>query len=365
MRRTKSGLPKHCAWNTERHGKRRVRFRKDGFSTYLTGMPWSEDFMRRYAAALDGVKQKNDNVGAQLRTKPGTINELCVSYYRSPGFLDLKDSTKAERRGIIENFRRLHGDKPVAKLQRKHIEEIIAAKANTPTAANNLLKVLRVLLNYAVNVEMIATNPAIGVKRYRIRGDGYPPWSEDEIAQFEARHSVGTKARLALALLLYTAQRVSDVITMGRQYVVGDAIKVKQEKTGTTLLIPIHPELKTILELTERSSLLFLTTNRGAPFSAKGFSKWFKHRCKLADIYDRSAHGLRKSAPIRLANAGCSAHQIAAITGHKSLAQVAHYTKAADQQRLAREAMRMMSRGIEGERELSNLEVRLDKESKK
>lgn len=59
MLRTKSGLPKHCAWNTDQHGKRRVRFRKAGFSTYLTGTPWSEDFMRQYAAALDGVKEQH------------------------------------------------------------------------------------------------------------------------------------------------------------------------------------------------------------------------------------------------------------------------------------------------------------------
>jgi hypothetical protein len=49
MRRTKSGLPKHCSWNEDQHGKRRVRFRKGGFSTYLTGTPWSDDFMRQHA----------------------------------------------------------------------------------------------------------------------------------------------------------------------------------------------------------------------------------------------------------------------------------------------------------------------------
>ena len=84
MLRTKSGLPKHCSWNVDRHGKRRVRFRRRGFSTYLTGTPWSEDFMRQYAAALDGVKAQAGNVGAG-RTVPGSLDALCVSYYRSPG----------------------------------------------------------------------------------------------------------------------------------------------------------------------------------------------------------------------------------------------------------------------------------------
>ena len=86
MRRTKSGLPEHCSWNYDRHGKRRVRFRQASFSTYLTGTPWSEDFMRQYAAALDGVKEQTANIGAE-RTKPGSFDALCVSYYRSPDFL--------------------------------------------------------------------------------------------------------------------------------------------------------------------------------------------------------------------------------------------------------------------------------------
>jgi integrase len=365
MRRNKSGLPKHCAWNTDRHGKRRVRFRRKGFTTYLTGLPYSDDFNSQYWMAMEGVRKNSENIGAELRTRPGSLNELCVSYYRSPGFLNLKESTKADRRGIIENFRKLHGDKSLSGLKRIHVEAIIAVKADTPHGANNLLKVLKVLLNYAVSVEMISTNPAIGVKRFKVRGDGFPTWSEGEIAQFEARHRVGSKARLAMALLLYTAQRRSDVIAMGWQHVVGDEIKVKQQKTGTTLLIPIHPELKLMLTSMERSSLLFLTTEREEAFSARSFSDWFKRQCRLAGLPRRSAHGLRKSAATRLANAGCTSEQIKAITGHKSLSEVDHYIKAADQQRLARQAMKMMSRGIEGERELSNLEVRLDKNGKK
>lgn len=111
MLRTKSGLPKHCSWNIDRHGKRRVRFRRGGLSTYLSGTPWSEDFMRQYAQALDGVKARTDNVGAG-RTLPGSVNALVVSYYRSPEFRGLKASTQKARRWIIERFRNEHGDKP-------------------------------------------------------------------------------------------------------------------------------------------------------------------------------------------------------------------------------------------------------------
>ena len=185
MLRTKSGLPKHCGWNVDRHGKRRVRFRMAGFTTYLTGTPWSDDFMRQYAAARDGVKAQHDNIGAELRTKPGAFNTLVVSYYRSPEFRGLKPSTQGARRNIIEKFRAVHGDKPLRGLQRTHVSDIIGAKADTPEAANHLLKVLRIMLAYAVDQGMIANNPASGVKKFPSQGDGHHSWSEAEIAQYE------------------------------------------------------------------------------------------------------------------------------------------------------------------------------------
>jgi integrase len=53
---------------------------------------------------------------------------------------------------------------------------------------------------------------------------------------------------------------------------------------------------------------------------------------------------LRKAAARRLAEAGCSANVIAAVTGHKSLREVARYTAAADQLRLARQGIDAMGR---------------------
>ena len=326
--------------------------------------------MRQYAAALEGVKAQATagEIGAS-RTKPNTINALCVSYYKSPDFRALRPSTQVMRRNIIENFREPHGDKPVKGLGRAHLMQIIGSKANTPHAANNLLKVLRVLLGYAVSIDMIDSNPAIGVKKYRASGDGFHSWSEAEIAQFEQRHAIGTRARLAMSLLAFTAQRRGDVIRMGWQHMTKDAkgdewLAVRQEKTDTALMIPVHPELAQVLASASRSQLTFLTTERGAPFTSAGFGNWFRDRCNEAGLPKCSAHGLRKAAATRLANAGCSSDQIRAITGHRSLAEVAHYTRAVDQQRLARQAMNMQI-GAEREQELSSPSNRLDKTGSK
>ena len=177
MIRTKSGLPKYCSWNTDRHGRRRVRFRKNGFSTYLPGIPWAEDFMRAYAAALEGVLRRRPTSapGAPFRDRSTRSSSRTIVRRNFAG------SKQVRRRfGATSSraFRREHGGKPLKGLKRAHVKSIIGAKADTPESANNLLKVLRLLLAYAVEAEMIESNPAIGVKRYKSRGDGFHAWSE-------------------------------------------------------------------------------------------------------------------------------------------------------------------------------------------
>lgn len=364
MVRTKGGLPKHCSWNLDREGgKHRVRFRKNGYSSYLTGIPWSEDFMRQYAAALEGVKAQAVEVGA-ARTKAGSVNALIVSYDKSPEFRGLKPSTQAVRRNIIEReLRTPHGDKLIKGLGRAHVKAIIGSKAATPEAANNLLKVLRTLLAYAVDIEMIASSPALGIKRYKSKGEGFHTWTEAEVAQFQERHPIESKAGFALALLLHTGQRRGDVVKLGWQHVCGDLIMVRQEKTDEPLSIPIDDELARALAALPRTNFTFLLTEFGKPFTSAGFGNWFRDRCDEAGLPQCSAHGLRKLAATRLCDAGCTHEQIKSITGHRSDSALAPYIRKANKARLARQAHELLR--AEREQKLSSMPTVLDKKRPK
>jgi len=132
---------------------------------------------------------------------------------------------------------------------------------------------------------------------------------------------------------------------MGRQHVRDGAMSVRQQKTGRSLEIPVHPALQAILEATPSNHLTFLTTQAGKPFSPAGFTNWFRDMCNEAGLpRGTSAHGLRKAACRRLAEAGCSANLIAAVSGHRSLREVQRYTEAVDQARMARSAMEKVTR---------------------
>jgi len=353
-------FPKGVSQYRDQHGKVRTRGRRKGWPTYyFRSEPGTEAFEIELRSWIGGLAQRPE-VGID-RTRPGSVAALVVSYYRSAEFLTLTDSTKATYKGIIERFREEHGDKPIALLKREHIRGIIAKRANTPAAANNLLRMLRILMRFAVNENLRADDPTIGVRSIRHHTDGFHSWSEDEIAAFEAFHPPGTRARLALALLLHTGQRRGDVIQMGRQNIRHGRIALRQQKTRVSLEIPIHPELARIIAATPTDNLTFLVTKGGKPFSAAGFGNWFREVCEKAGLPKHcSAHGLRKAAARRLAEARCTPHQIAAITGHKSLREIERYTAAASQLLLADEAVRALS-GSNGEQNLANPDERLAK----
>ena len=310
-------------------------FRRPGYPRVrLPGLPGSAEFNRAYEAALEGPKLA---VGVG-RSKPGSLSVAIAGYYTSLEFRSLAAGTQTARRAILERFRAAHGDKPIVLLPPKFIAHVLSTMK--PFAARNWLKAIRHLMQFCVAQEMCATDPTQGIKLPRAKSDGIHSWTEGEISMFEAHHAIGTRPRLALALLLYTGQRRGDVLRMGRQHIRDGVITVRQDKTGTTLVIPVHTDLRVILDATPGEHLTFVVGQRGNPFTPNAFSKWFRDQCDVAGLSEAcSAHGLRKAACRRLAEAGCSANEIAAISGHASLREVERYTRAVDQERMARNAM--------------------------
>jgi integrase len=358
--------PKFVQAFLDRHGRPRFYFRRAGFKAVpLPGLPWSPEFMAAYEAALAGQPTP---IGGS-RVKPGTFRALAVSYFASVDFRSMASSTQSVYRNIIERFCRetdkdgnAHGDKSAATLRREHIIKLMAARAEQPDSANGLRKVLRAMMKHGVEAGLRADDPTRDVRAIRVKTDGFHSWTDDEIAQFEAKHAVGSRARLALALLLYSGQRRSDVVRMGRQHIRDGVLQVRQMKTGAYLEIPVHAALAQIIAETSGDNLTFLTTQFGKPFTAPGFGNWFREQCNVAGLPHCSAHGLRKAAARRLAEAGCTEHEIASITGHASLREIVRYTKAADQRRLARSAIDKVS--AKPEQKLSNLNQGLTNRSK-
>lgn len=336
---------KHVHAFRDRHGRTRHYLRVPGQKAIpLPGEPGSPEFLAAYQAglALAGPAAPPAPRGTR-RATPGSLDALAVSFYASSDWAGLKATTQAAYRRIIERVRAEHGDKPVALLEAKHLRAIVAKGAgDAPAAANHRLRTLRALMRHAVDIGLRDDDPSRDLRRVRYRSDGIATWSEEDIAQYEARWPSGSRQRLALALLLYTGQRRSDVVRMGRQHLrrAGAAIMVRQLKTDAVLEIPLHQALAAELALVPEGQLTFLLTDYGRPFTAPGFYNAFIGWVRAAGLpAGRSPHGLRKACCRRLAEAGCTAHQIMAISGHATLAEVERYTRAVEQARMAETAM--------------------------
>jgi integrase len=301
----------------------------------LPGIVGSAEFMAAYQQALAAAPVE---IGKSLRTKPGSISAALAEYYQSQAFRSLTGGTPAQRRAVLEKFREQYGHRPLASLPKEFVVALLDTMQ--PNAARLWLKSFRHFVHWAEQRKLVRDDPTWGIRVMVPKSDGHHTWTEDEIAAFEAHHAIGSKARLALALGLYTAQRRGDVILIGRQHIRDGVLTMRQQKTGRTLAIPVHPELQKIIDATPIGHLTLLTTRSGRSYRDNNFSDQFRAWCDDAGLPQHCVfHGLRKAALTRLADAGCTAHEIAAISGHSSLREVERYTRAADQMRLAKAAM--------------------------
>lgn len=266
----------------------------------------------------------------------------------------MDDRTRRVRRGILDKLSEAtskpggmpHGQKPYARMEPRHVRAMRDDRADTPEAANNLVKALRQVFAWAVDVGHAQTNPAREVPRIVTGSEGFHTWSMDEVEQFEARHPVGSKARLALALLLFTGVRRSDVVRLGPQMERNGHLLWTEAKGRNRLVkqreLPILPELRAIIDARPSGHLAYLVTEFGKPFTANGFGNWFRKRCNEAGLPHCSAHGLRKAGATIAAENGATEHQLMAVYGWESPKQAALYTRKANRKRLAESAMHLL-----------------------
>lgn len=320
----------------DRHGVERWYFRRNDKRTRLPGAPGSAEFMEEYNKLLQD-SEAAPRPKPTARATEGTLAALAAKYFASPNFLRLKPHTQANYRSVIGRFLVEHGHRPAKTMTRTDIDGLIGSMADRPGAAETMLKRLRTLCRYGVEIGDLERDPTAGAKGFK-QGEHHT-WTEAEIEQFEARWPIGTKQRLVFAALLYTAQRVSDVAVMMRPRL-GDTIPVKQSKTGAVMELSVHPEFMEVIEATPLKHAALIVTAYGKPHTAAGLGHYMAKAIEKAGLPERCvSHGLRKAAARRLAEVGCTANEIMSVTGHSSLSEVQRYTKAAEQVKLNRGAL--------------------------
>ncbi len=339
----------HVVRDKDRHDNIRLYFRRDGRKIRLRGPEGSPEFFEDYRRALAGLVVLPNRASTQTSSgRPVTMHELIQAYYRAAAFKTLNKRTQYVRRLILERFCKNNGDgeKPFASLEVANLRVRRDVMADRPEAANGLIKALRQVFAFAMKYELHSQNPAAQVEYLQSSADGIRAWMIEDVDQFKAAHPVGTMARLVLTLALHTGQRKSDLIRLGPRNIrtdnSGTWIHLVQQKNNernpVRLDLPLQPELKRILEVTQTGDETFIITEFGKPFSEGGFGNRFRRWCDAAGLTGLSVHGLRKTASAFLAEAGCSELEIMAVTGHRTSKEVLRYTRTANQRLRAENA---------------------------
>src|SRR5262245_6219987 len=211
---------------------------------------------------------------AARQTRAGSINAMIIGYLGSAAFHNLAPASQQTYRRIFEGMRRDYGDMSMATLARKHVVKMLDAKKDTPAAARDFLRCLRLIMAYAISISARQDDPTLGVSVRMPKSDGFRPWTEADIAAFEAAYPVGSKPRLALTLLLETGLRCADVVRVGRTNIREGAVRIVQQKNGIPVANPVTAKLAEAINAgAPADHLVFLISERAAPFTAKSFGK--------------------------------------------------------------------------------------------
>ncbi|MDH6294706.1 tyrosine-type recombinase/integrase [Agrobacterium fabrum] len=283
----------------------------------------------------------------ELRRAPSPTNlSTLVTLYRgSSDFRRTKLVTRQEYDRYLDKIRMEFGRLSLEELQqpstRGSFKEWRDGMADKPRSADFAWMVLVRVLSFAKDRGMISVNIAErGGRLYRsTRRDR--TWSDADVTAFEAE--APAHMRLAIQLALWTGQRKGDLLRLTWRDFDGANLRFTQSKTKSRVLVPMGP-LADVLR-SQCSSGAILRNSRGGAWTSDGFNTSWRKCCAKAGIVDLTFHDLRGTAITRMALAGCTVPEIAAVTGHslKDVEAILDMHYLGGRAELAASAMRKMT----------------------
>ena len=354
----KSGLPRYVIQDEHRDGRARLRYRCPGKPSIELPTPFGSDaFWKAYAAAVAGSPiAAAGKEPRRAKAADGTMQALVEAYYRlAPDYVAGDKLTQIDKKGILdgilieqlaENNPLLFSTCPVTSFTSRHVVALRDRKATTPSAARKRLSYLNLLFEWAKETGRATVNPAEGVKKIAVPRKGFHAWTVEEVRQYEAKHEIGTKARLAFALMAFTGIRISDLRQVGRQHISDGWLALPQHKnrkrSPKMIRVPILPELQTVIDRSQTGDLTFLVRRNGKAFEIKHLGDQFKKWCIEAKLDHCSAHGVRKAGATVAAENGATEAQLMAIFGWEDAQQAVGYTRSMKRRKLAGDAMHLL-----------------------
>jgi integrase len=289
----------------------------------------SPEFTAEYQAA---ISQKPATPARKGSTD--TLEWLWDRYRDGAAWNELSKATRRQRENVMARILKDNPGLPYEALERKHVFAGVDRRASTPSAASHFIHTLRGMFKWAERAGLVTADPTQGVFAPKKKTDGHHVWTEEECARYEVRWPLGTRERLAFDILLYTGLRRGDAVNLGKQHVKNGVARIKTEKTGGLVTIPILQPLQASIDAGPCGDLVFIAGERGQKLTKESFGNWFRQACAAAGV-PGSAHGLRKTGATRAADAGATEYELMALFGWRNSQTAAIYTRTANREILS------------------------------
>lgn len=334
--------PQYAHREVNRHGNPVWYFRKGkGKRVRLDGQFGTQEWRDSYDAALRGSPAPRKAVAPKT-----SIRWLVDRYLDSGRFSLLAAETQEMRRRVLLNVCETAGDLNFRTVTDKDIRAGKVRREATPAAAHNYVRIMRALFAFAVDNDWVQTNPALAVKTVEPETDGHHTWTLEEVERYQAVHKIGTQARLAIDILLYTGFRRGDAVLFGKQHIRNGIVQYRATKNGEEVIFPLLGPLAESIAATVTGDLAFLCTLKRQPWVKESFGAWFAEQCIAAGVPGR-AHGLRKAGATFAAQNGANALQLAAMFGWRDPRMAEVYIRKANKMMLAEQAANRLSPHLE------------------
>ena len=341
-------LPPYVNRHRTQHGKVKYFYRRNkGPRTRLPDDPSTKEFDEAYKAALSG---KAAVIARKAQTPSETLLWLVERYMESGKWAGYERSTQIKNERIYKDTIQRANNPAYKAIGRRTIENGMDDRKGTPSQANNWLKAMRNLLEWAKKNEFVEANVAKDVEYLQVKTSGFIPWTAEDAITFCKRWPIGSKERLAYELYVVSGLRRSDTHRVGPQHLKGNTLSIRAAKPPHHLItveLPAHT--LAVIDRTPTGDMAFITKPNGLPYGSKeSFGNWFGKACRTAGLQKgKAAHGLRKLAATLTADAGGTTHELMAHFGWSHPAQAEVYTRGADRARLGAQSSRRLAGEIE------------------
>lgn len=278
------------------------------------------------------VRREKEHPDSTRGWPPGSMGEVIEQWRQSDAWAKLAPKTRHGYDYCLRPIEKWCGQARPDAVTRKAIKAWQRAlnKTHGKTMVTAILRVLRLVLNVALDEDLIKINPALKL-RLASPGGNEEPWPREDIAKFctKALEQGRPSLRLAALLMAGLGQRQGDVLRLSRSRYDAGTFDITQSKRGRRVLIPVVPELREAIEAAPIASpILVISETTGRPYKSTDFRYQFRVVADAAGLpRSRKSMTLRHTMGTMLGEAGCTENEISSILGNLPEIIRKHYVK--------------------------------------